>query len=367
MVIDISDRTFRTILNDPRLFLPIRWDGIDFSDTLSCLLNYYINKLEALQIEEPYNSKVAKVDIKEIKKVSGLLIKAVNHYLNGFPAKAYASLKKCMDKLTIQPLKIYQKSILDNSSYSDDLDLFRIVSVDDNKQYERSRVFHTPYNLRSKVSTCRYSIAGYPSLYLGTSLELCCEELHINPIKDLAIASQFKLERSFDFTNTNIQVIELGIKPQDFIKENNSNEIHYRHISYDLLQRRDVKSAYLLWYPLIATCSYIRVNKKDPFSAEYIIPQLLMQWVRDEIGSQKNEEYENLIGIRYFSCASQKSSEMGFNYVFPTSGKCSPKNPLYCSVLANSFRLTKPFYINDYRNISECEYNIKNTNDIDYI
>lgn len=48
--------------------------------------------------------------------------------------------------------------------------------MDDVKPYSRTRVLHTPYNLRSKVSTSRYSIAGYPSLYLGTSLQLCCKE-----------------------------------------------------------------------------------------------------------------------------------------------------------------------------------------------
>lgn len=90
-----------------------------------------------------------------------------------------------------------------------------------------------------------------------------------------------------------------------------------------MLENASVRAAYLLWYPLIAACSYISVSKKDPFAAEYIIPQLLMQWVRCEIGSQPGieDEYSQLIGIRYFSCVSQKASETKFNYVFPTSGK----------------------------------------------
>ena len=85
-----------------------------------------------------------------------------------------------------------------------------------------------------------------------------------------------------------------------------------------MLENSSVRAAYLLWYPLIAARSYISVSKKDPFAAEYIIPQLLMQWVRCEIGSQPGieDEYNQLIGIRYFSCASQKASETGFNYVF---------------------------------------------------
>ena len=124
-----------------------------------------------------------------------------------------------------RPLRIYQKSVTeqfeDRWNYrnnDDSLKQFHVTSVSNNRPYGRGRVFHTPYNLRSKVSTCRYSIAGYPSLYLGTSLDLCREEIHLNPHQDFALASIFKLERTVEYSNTNIQVIELGVKPQDFFK-----------------------------------------------------------------------------------------------------------------------------------------------------
>ena len=106
-------------------------------------------------------------------------------------------------------------------------------------------MFHTPYNLRSKVSTCRYSIAGYPSLYLGTSLDLCCEEIHLNPHQDFALASIFKLERTVEYSNTNIQVIELGVKPQDFLNIERYNERHERRIDNSLLENSSVRAAYL--------------------------------------------------------------------------------------------------------------------------
>ncbi len=191
-----------------------------------------------------------------------------------------------------RPLRIYQKSVTeqfeDRWNYrnnDDSLKLFHVTSVSNNRPYGRGRVFHTPYNLRSKVSTCRYSIAGYPSLYLGTSLDLCREEIHLNPHQDFALASIFKLERTVEYSSTNIQVVELGVKPQDFLNIEHYNERYERRINNSLLENASVRAAYLLWYPLIAACSYIRVNKKDPFAAEYIIPQLLMQWVRCEIGS----------------------------------------------------------------------------------
>lgn len=374
MILDISDATFKKVLNDKELYLPIRWNGSDFAATLDNLFNHYIKQIELLPSEKGHLYNPVQANVKDIKRVCGLLTKAVNHYLNGFPSKAYTSFERAMKLLMDNPLKIYQKSVIeqfeipgDRYRKDDDLKLFRVVSVDDNKPYSRVRVFHTPYNLRSKVSTSRYSIAGYPSLYLGTSLALCCEEIHMNPHQNFALASMFKLERTLEYTNTNIRVIELGVKPQDFLELNYANESHDRRISQNLLNDSKIRSAYLLWYPLIASCSYIRTNKNDPFAAEYIIPQLLMQWVRNEIGSNKGDEYDQLVGIRYFSCASVKASDMGFNYVFPTSGQQKSAELPYCSVLAKAFRLTNPVYIHEYDDIRTCEWQLGDSKDFDTI
>lgn len=372
MIFDISDASFKAIMKDESLYLPIRWEGSDFFMTLDNLFNHYIKKIESVSRETSYCSKNVYVDVKKIRKVCKQLTKTVSFYLDGFPSKAYVYFGKIMDLLMQQPLRIYQKNVMEQfgksgSRYEDELKLFRVVCVNDNRPYPRDRVFHTPYNLRSKVSTSRYSIAGYPSLYLGTSLDLCCEEIHMNPYKDFALASMFRLERTLEYTNTYIRVIELGVKPQDFVNTEVDNENYARHISHSQLEREEVRAAYLLWYPLIAACSYIRTNKNDPFAAEYIIPQLLMQWVRSEIGAKKEAEYDQLIGIRYFSCASIKASDMGFNYVFPTSSRQKAAELPYCSVLARNFRLTNPVYIHEYSDNYSCERSLLKSDDFDFI
>lgn len=367
MILDISDEEFKDIFGDAQFHLPIRWDGVDFAETLRKLFNRYLNQLERYQTHNKQGNAFNHIDADYhmINEVCWLLLNSVKHYLNGFPSRAFQSLSDAMDILMNQPLKVYYKSVLEQfdkfeeGKHQDRLQLFRIARVYDNCPYPRSRIFHTPYNLRSKVSTNRYSIAGYPSLYLATSLELCCNELNIVP-SDLAIASRFMFEREIEYSNTEIRVIELGLKPQDFIDEQeksiNRDNYHARRvIPHDFLQERRVRSAYLLWYPLIAACSYIRVNKADPFAAEYIIPQLLMQWVRIKGESSPHTDYDQLMGIRYFSCASVKASDMGFNYVFPTSGQPLPTGLPFCSVLSHSFRLTKPVFIHEFPNIYECE------------
>ena len=367
MILDVSDKAFKQIFNDENLYLPHRWDGTDFSNSLGKLFNDYIKRIEMFVDGEKYHKDIH-INVSEIRKVTKGIIASVDYYLNGFPHKAYSRFSRALNVLVKTPLRVYQKSIFEDfrafkDFYQNDLNLFRVARVSDNKPYTRCRVFHTPFNLRSKVSTCRYSIAGYPSLYLGTSLELCCAELNINPFNDLALASLFRFERSIEMINTNIRVIELGIKPQDFLDIRSEN----KNYNTDLLDSSSVKSAYLLWYPLIAACSFIRTNKNDPFAAEYIIPQLLMQWVRNELDTDDKHNIDQLLGIRYFSCASIKASNLGFNYVFPTSGKQKTKDLPYCSVLTKAFRLSNPVYLHEYDSLYSSEDHLKNSRDVDFI
>jgi hypothetical protein len=56
---------------------------------------------------------------------------------------------------------------------------------------------------------------------------------------------------------------------------------------------------YLKTYPLVLACSFVNSNRSDPFKQEYIIPQMLMQWV---------QRHSSMVdGISYFSCLDQTS------------------------------------------------------------
>lgn len=372
MILDISDAQFKRIFANSKFNLPIRWDNKNFVNTLQVLFDNYISAIIKECEDYSFCQKNRECVIREVKRIPFLIVKTIKEYLNGFPAKAYNIFSEVMHLLNKVPLQIYHKSVMEHfdSNYVDDpLALFRIVGVEDNVQYGRTRVFHTPYSLRSKVATNRYGIAGFPSLYLATSLKLCAEELRIAPEQHLYLASRFQLARNFQENNIEIKVIELGIKPQDFFVEggertNTMNAQGTRFIDTNLLLTSNIRSAYLLWYPLIAACSFIRVNKKDPFSVEYVIPQLLMQWVRNEMAMPKCQ-YDKLIGIRYFSCASERASELGYNYVFPTSGKRTSNS--FCRVLSKAFKLTKPHFLHEYANMDKCEAALRKDVDMQYI
>ena len=48
MIINISDREFRRILDNPKFNLPIRWSGDDFRLTVDGLFNQYINNFSII-------------------------------------------------------------------------------------------------------------------------------------------------------------------------------------------------------------------------------------------------------------------------------------------------------------------------------
>ena len=157
----------------------------------------------------------------------------------------------------------------------------------------------------------------------------------------------------------------MALKPQDFIEEERNNEINHRRFGRDFLVESGRRTKYLLWYPLIMSCSFIRANKTDPFAPEYIIPQLLMQWLRKKMSS-KNETNQ-LVGIRYFSCASERASDMGFNYVFPSSGKMKDHEYPFCPKLMKAFYLTKPYYLNNYEDTRICQREMERDFDLRHV
>lgn len=357
MILCLADQDFLDLMEHERLHLPMRWDGKDFEAALSEVLDAYISELRSFSDldrgEESYSS--IRADLSQIISICGEIRACVREYHNGFPSRAFAIFSLIMERLMQTPLEVYQKTGSIKMFREDDLRLYRIRKVEQGINYKREDIFHVPASRRSMIATCRYSIAGYPSLYLTTSLKLGLEEASDSRKK--SIAARFKLMRSQPYLD--IQVLELGIKPQDFLEQVQEGQEQRRFIPLGKLRSPQVRENYLKWYPVVAACSFIRANRSAPFASEYIIPQLLMQWIRTQ------SKRDRLMGIRYFSCASLRASDMGFDYVFPVNN-CDYKDG-YCSVLREAFTLTKPVFLRDYEKDRQCEEDLNRMDDLDRI
>lgn len=209
--------------------------------------------------------------------------------------------------------------------------MFRARTLEPNQgSYEVEEMFHVPFEKRGIISNNRYSIAGFPCLYVGKSILACWEEMHKPNIDNLCVSRVAITEFEKRY------VIDLSWKedvdgeiPED---EEAKSERHQQIITW--IKR----------LPLIIACSIRAHDPSAPFKEEYVIPQLLLH------ASVDNKFVD---GIAYTSTRRDEQIasdiELHKNYVFPVQEVAEEG---YCSELIAQFVLT--------RGVSFMEADIKN-------
>ena len=221
--------------------------------------------------------------------------------------------------------------------------LYRIRKVEVRSaeiENDKNQLFHLPFSKRAYSSNDRFSLAGFPSLYLSTSLQIAWQECKY-PVSyyfstyDCEDLGRDRFETKFNllglFSPNEIRLVSCSTKYNDF----------------DLWLNIFIR--YLIQYPLILACSFVNHRGNAPFKQEYIIPQLLLQWVK--------RNHETIKGISYFSCVDSKlfnRNWSGYNLVFPISD--IDKENEYSGELTNYFNWKDPeFY--SIKNLKFIEWN----------
>jgi hypothetical protein len=286
---------------------------IPLPDQLRLMHEKYHGALARSSASNPICNRAAS-KLPLIRRASKHIRESVAQYLNGSPFKAYQELKSALDILRPFLLAVSApRNRFEN--------LYRIREVDTLEQAERKDIFHVPFEFRHRVATARYSISGWPSLYLGGSLLVCWEELGRPTFSGLSIAA-FR-------TNKSVSILDFGYRPSvlAYLHEPEDHDISFF--------TPEQMAAYLICWPLIAACSIKAHSRKSAFIEEYIIPQLLLQWIRDDS--------MGLDGIRYFSTRlsqTPNSERLAVNYVFPVKEHAHSG---HCDFLSKKFELTLPY------------------------
>lgn len=142
----------------------------------------------------------------------------------------------------------------------------------DHQDYYRTRIsdapltkaremFHTPFELRGLVKTARFSVLGFPSLYLTKNMFTSWEETRRSPIETL-YASRLQVKQK-------ITLLDLRLRRS------------FANISTE--ERESAAKSYLRMIPLIIACSLKVKRDTDSFKPEYILPQLILHAVIDEM------------------------------------------------------------------------------------
>lgn len=206
-----------------------------------------LGHLEASHFEDVSEFHISQIHERQTRLVKRLK-DALDSSYDGRPAKAYQAIEDGL----INDLKNFSE-VLNIREIPIDTNFYRIRIHKENYPLPNDSFFHIPFNLRGKVKTQRFSIPGFPSLYLGNSIYVCWEELKRPNINDFQ-AVRLK-------STSPIKIIDLSPPLADATPQQ-----LYR---------------YLMTWPLVLACSVKVRDHEDAFKPEYIIPQLLLQWVRE--------------------------------------------------------------------------------------
>lgn len=220
----------------------------------------------------------------KINELDNISVQSLNHVFDGLP-KEYKPSKKFDFIRDVKAVANMTLSVLQDSfrSYHEDAyEKLKHFFVDDNGFYlymlpqldvdERSgcfyrirkdqvdltkgdgEMFHVPFEKRHLVSSQRYSIPGYPALYLGGDFFTSWCELDKPELIGVSYAA-FKFKEHLKF-------LDLGLP---YVKNPNLWE----------------KYSLCAMYPILIACM-VRVKYPNAaFKPEYIMPQLMMKLVRD--------------------------------------------------------------------------------------
>ncbi len=276
----------------------------------------YIDLLAKLENDTKFTNIIL-LELPKIKQLCKGLLATITHYLHGKPHKAYS----CFDESVSGLSDFIYNSIRNRIKYPEEISLFRIRESD-SRYLLRENIFHVPFEYRGFVRNQRFSINGYPCLYFGSSIYVCWEELN-RPSFENMFVSKFRLNKH----SAKILDLTFPAAQDKRILMNTEGDDDFRdfHVFKAVFK--------LILFPLILSCSVIEKECKNLFKEEYIIPQILLEWVTDSHG---------IDAIKYASMSLPDynlDQSLFTNYVFPAK---QHKNSGFCKHLIEMFELTEP-------------------------
>lgn len=283
-----------------------------FPDFLANALDKYVNfyKSQLLgQIDEkvPFDSVKKDVVISKIELFSDAIKKTVDLFYQGKVFEATDAFNKALESILFNEISALSTIPAKTNFYR--------ARANAEKHLTKADLFHIKFELRHIVSTNRYSIPGFPALYLGDTTYVCWDEFNRHKLRDLWFA---RLTNTRDLKIIQIQRIE------DFL-------IELEEVNQDL--QLTFLLRYLITFPLTIACSIKVKHPTGNFKPEYIIPQLLLQYI------SKNNKID---GIKFLSTKvdySKLHNVEAYNYVFPVK---TIEKKGFCGVLADLFHSTEP-------------------------
>lgn len=288
----------------------------DYRDIVNYNLKEYYSLVKQLNVEER-SDHWDEVE-RRLKQLTDGINRAIESEYKGTRHSAFASIKNQLDGYKTQKTEIKGLALnetihkINKGSVAYKM---RKVSLDEQRKLKREDMFHIPLDKRGLVETQRYSVPGYPCIYLAHRIYGCWEEMG-RPDFGTVMVSKFETQKE-------LKLLDLRIPSKE-------------------LWENDMVRCILIFPLVIASMVQVK-NSKDTYKPEYLIPQLLTEWV---ISKNRDKKGEEILGIVYTSA--QKNDDFDFpedsfnNYAIPVLKPLGSNK--YCKRLKDYFGLTSPTY-----------------------
>lgn len=160
------------------------------------------------------------------------------------------------------------------------------IKPGDNVKKKKSELFHIKDSKRNLIGAFRFSIPGFPCLYLTSGFELGWFE---SGMPNTLSYCRMRIEES---GANALRLIDISNRPGELLSSIHVWILNAKDDQDELQKIYEHLMKYIITYPLAAACSIKVKSKSDKFVEEYVIPQMFMSWIR---------EYDNYDGIRYKS------------------------------------------------------------------
>lgn len=241
----------RGMVTHDTLEFPIMWDrSVPVLEHLFYLYKYYIAEVKDSRKCEKETT------VKNIEAICNGILNSYRIYMEKGIADAVDELRK------IECLRGVLEAT--NGVVEKDVNLYRLRS-DAEILRVKDAFMHVPFDRTYLCNSMRFSLPGEPCMYLGYSEAVCRIEF-----------DKFSGGSMGHFqTNAEIKVIDLTLDCQGNSKAN----------------------LFMLW-PILAAC-YVTPDRTGNFKEEYIFPQIIMRYIKDEFFECDPPEF---FGIRYYTC-----------------------------------------------------------------
>lgn len=279
---------------------------------------YSMIKNSTLILDDSFRMEFAE----QYNKLRNNILEIYRYYVKGDILRASTKMNNILFRREYNGKKFYKYFLASNGK---DI-LYRCrqgnsVEVKDILKNIHDKMFHIAFNKRNLIGNCRFSISGFPCLYLGSSVECCKKEIGIEKGKDQVICS-YRFRGNFPYYDLTL---------------NSNNVSNIEDLKIYLLKSLIVQAVSYTIDPVIKKQREKQepesdLNKKS-FLTYYVIPQLITAAIASRGVKTRETQCIRYRSVKFLNNCNQ------YNYVFIPRIRNFKTNQYYDEDLYEKFEI----------------------------